>query len=224
MNGLPEEEEHYTTARDLAPAAHAIIVDFPDRLDLFASDQGPGRPTRSSTPMTASLIALPSTNGMKTIQRPTRLQHRRPRHERDGRKLVAVVLGEQSVATRRARATDLLENGWERWFWKSLFGTEASTDLLSGPRSATRRRIWLTASAGGRSRRAGRNGRRGWLPGDQAQWHARPRCRGSGDRHDQRHRGCRRGCGRAPGELAGAAVAVTKATERDTAQDRDEQR
>ena len=42
---------------------------------------------------------------------------------RDGRKLVAVVLGEQSIATRRARATDLLENGFKRYFWKSLFGT-----------------------------------------------------------------------------------------------------
>ena len=37
--------------------------------------------------------------------------------------LVAVVLGEQSRATRRVRATDLLENGFKRYFWKSLFGT-----------------------------------------------------------------------------------------------------
>jgi D-alanyl-D-alanine carboxypeptidase len=42
---------------------------------------------------------------------------------RDGRKLVAVVLGEQSIASRRDRATDLLENGFQRYFWKSLFGT-----------------------------------------------------------------------------------------------------
>ena len=42
---------------------------------------------------------------------------------RDGRRLVAVVLGEQSRATRRLRATDLLENGFKRYFWKSLFGT-----------------------------------------------------------------------------------------------------
>ena len=42
---------------------------------------------------------------------------------REGRKLVAVVLGEQSVASRRVRATDLLENGFKRYFWKSLFGT-----------------------------------------------------------------------------------------------------
>ena len=33
------------------------------------------------------------------------------------------MLGEQSLATRRVRATDLLENGFKRYFWKSLFGT-----------------------------------------------------------------------------------------------------
>jgi len=41
----------------------------------------------------------------------------------DSRKLVAVVLGEPSVASRNDRATDLLENGFKRYFWKSLFGT-----------------------------------------------------------------------------------------------------
>ena len=42
---------------------------------------------------------------------------------RDGRRLVAVVLGEPSVATRSDRAANLLENGFKRYFWKSLFGT-----------------------------------------------------------------------------------------------------
>jgi D-alanyl-D-alanine carboxypeptidase len=48
---------------------------------------------------------------------------------RDGRKLVAVVLGEPSVASRNQRATDLLEKGFRRHFWKSLFGT--SLDRLA---------------------------------------------------------------------------------------------
>jgi D-alanyl-D-alanine carboxypeptidase len=48
---------------------------------------------------------------------------------RGGRKLVAVVLGEPSVASRNDRATDLLENGFKRYFWKSLFGT--SLDRLA---------------------------------------------------------------------------------------------
>jgi D-alanyl-D-alanine carboxypeptidase len=42
---------------------------------------------------------------------------------RDGRKLVAIVLGEQSLRSRRDRATDLLDNGFLRYFWKSLFGS-----------------------------------------------------------------------------------------------------
>ena len=42
---------------------------------------------------------------------------------REGRKLVAVVLGEPSTRVRNARAAELLENGYKRYFWKSLFGT-----------------------------------------------------------------------------------------------------
>jgi D-alanyl-D-alanine carboxypeptidase len=42
---------------------------------------------------------------------------------RDGRRLVAVVLGEPSVVTRTDRAANLLENGFKRYFWKSVFGT-----------------------------------------------------------------------------------------------------
>jgi D-alanyl-D-alanine carboxypeptidase len=42
---------------------------------------------------------------------------------RDGRKIVAVVLGEPSAASRNQRATDLLDKGFRRHFWKSLFGS-----------------------------------------------------------------------------------------------------
>jgi D-alanyl-D-alanine carboxypeptidase len=57
---------------------------------------------------------------------------------RDGRKLVAVVLGEPSTRTRNARAAQLLENGFQRYFWKSLFGTSldglaVQAKLTDGP-------------------------------------------------------------------------------------------
>jgi D-alanyl-D-alanine carboxypeptidase len=56
---------------------------------------------------------------------------------REGRKLVAVILGEPSTASRRERAVDLLDNGFKRYFWKSLFGTSldglAIQASLSGP-------------------------------------------------------------------------------------------
>jgi hypothetical protein len=43
------------------------------------------------------------------------------------------------LATRRVRATDLLENGFKRYFWKSMFGTSINglaiqqASLTEGP-------------------------------------------------------------------------------------------
>jgi len=54
---------------------------------------------------------------------------------RDSRKLVAVVLGEPSVASRNDRATDLLEKGFKRYFWKSLFGTSLDKLAIQAPLS-----------------------------------------------------------------------------------------
>ena len=69
------------------------------------------------------LVSLPGADGMKTGFICNSGYNVVASATRDGRRLVAVVLGEQSLATRRVRATDLLENGFKRYFWKSLFGT-----------------------------------------------------------------------------------------------------
>ena len=69
------------------------------------------------------MLSLPGADGMKTGFICNSGFNVVASATRDGRKLVAVVLGEQSLATRRVRATDLLENGFKRYFWKSLFGT-----------------------------------------------------------------------------------------------------
>jgi D-alanyl-D-alanine carboxypeptidase len=52
---------------------------------------------------------------------------------RDRRKLVAVVLGEPSVASRNDRTTDLLESGFKRYFWKSLFGPSLDRLAIQAP-------------------------------------------------------------------------------------------
>ena len=69
------------------------------------------------------LVSLPGADGMKTGFICESGFNVVASATRDGRKLVAVVLGEQSVASRNQRATDLLEKGFGRYFWKSLFGT-----------------------------------------------------------------------------------------------------
>jgi D-alanyl-D-alanine carboxypeptidase len=121
VNGLPNEEQ-YTTARDLARLARAIIVEFPEYAELFSTVQVQvGQQTIRTH--NGLLVSLPGADGMKTGFICDSGFNIVASATRDGRKLVAVVLGEPSIASRRDRTTDLLENGFKRYFWKSLFGT-----------------------------------------------------------------------------------------------------
>jgi len=121
VNGLPDERQ-VTTARDLAKLARAIIVEFPEHADLFSSIQVQvGKKTMRTH--NSLLVTFPGADGMKTGFICESGFNVVASATRDGRKLVAVVLGESSVASRNDRASDLLENGFRRYFWKSLFGT-----------------------------------------------------------------------------------------------------
>jgi len=121
VNGLPDERQ-VTTARDLAKLARAIIVDFPEHADLFSLIQVQvGKKTMRTH--NNLLVSFPGADGMKTGFICESGFNVVASATRDGRKLVAVVLGEPSVASRNVRATDLLENGFRRYFWKSMFGT-----------------------------------------------------------------------------------------------------
>ncbi|HEX2448336.1 MAG TPA: D-alanyl-D-alanine carboxypeptidase family protein [Methyloceanibacter sp.] len=135
-NGLPDERQ-VTTARDLAKLTRAIIIEFPEHADLFTTIevQVGKKVLRTHNGL---LVSLPGADGMKTGFICESGFNVVASATRDGRKLVAVVLGEQSVATRRVRATDLLENGFKRYFWKSLFGTSIDglaiqASLTDGP-------------------------------------------------------------------------------------------
>lgn len=121
VNGLPEEGQ-VTTARDLAKLARAIIIEFPEHADLFSTVQVQvgNNVIRTHNGM---LVSFPGADGMKTGFICDSGYNIVVSATRDGRKLVAVVLGEQSLASRRDRATDLLDNGFQRYFWKSLFGS-----------------------------------------------------------------------------------------------------
>ncbi len=136
VNGLPDERQ-VTTARDLAKLARAIIIEFPEHADLFTTIQVQVGKQIMRT-HNGLLVSLPGADGMKTGFICESGFNVVASATRDGRKLVAVVLGEQSVATRRVRATDLLENGFKRYFWKSLFGTSIDglaiqASLTDGP-------------------------------------------------------------------------------------------
>jgi len=136
VNGLPDERQ-VTTARDLAKLARAIIIAFPEHADLFTTVEVQVGKQIIRT-HNGLLVSLPGADGMKTGFICNSGFNVVASATRDGRKLVAVVLGEQSLATRRVRATDLLENGFRRYFWKSLFGTSIDglaiqASLTDGP-------------------------------------------------------------------------------------------
>ena len=121
VNGLPDEGQ-VTTARDLAKLTRAIIVDFPERSNLFAMPQVQvGKQLIRSH--NGLLRDFPGADGMKTGFICDSGFNIVASATRDGRRLVAVVLGEPSIAARRDRAANLLENGFKRYFWKSVFGT-----------------------------------------------------------------------------------------------------
>jgi D-alanyl-D-alanine carboxypeptidase len=121
VNGLPDERQ-VTTARDLAKLARAIIIEFPQYANLFSmmEVQVGKRLIRTHNGM---LVNFEGADGMKTGFICDSGFNIVASATRDGRKLVAVVLGEVSTASRRDRASDLLENGFKRYFWKSVFGT-----------------------------------------------------------------------------------------------------
>lgn len=120
-HGLPNEHQ-YTTARDLARLARALIIEFPEHADLFAEKYVQVGQKRLRT-HNGLLISFRGADGMKTGFICDSGFNIVVSATRDGRKLVAVVLGEPSTRTRNARAAQLLENGFKRYFWKSLFGT-----------------------------------------------------------------------------------------------------
>ncbi len=136
VNGLPNESQ-VTTARDLAKLARAIIIEFPEHADLFtAIEVQVGK--RLLRTHNGLLVNYPGADGMKTGFICDSGFNVVASATRDGRKLVAVILGEPSVASRRERAVDLLNNGFKRYFWKSLFGTSLDglaiqASLSSGP-------------------------------------------------------------------------------------------
>jgi D-alanyl-D-alanine carboxypeptidase len=130
-HGLPNEHQ-YTTARDLARLARALIIEFPEHADIFAEKYvRVGQQTLATH--NGLLRTFAGADGMKTGFICDSGFNIVVSATREGRKLVAVVLGEPSTRTRNARAAQLLENGFKRYFWKSLFGT--SLDGLAMPAS-----------------------------------------------------------------------------------------
>ncbi len=126
-NGLPAVNQ-VTTARDLAKLARAVASEFPEYASYW-----------SMTQVRIGKIRLASHNGLlKTFEGADGLKtgficdsgfNVVASATRDGRRLMAVVLGEPSGGDRNVRAASLLEHGFQQYGWKQLFNNDTIDNL-----------------------------------------------------------------------------------------------
>lgn len=111
-SGLPHEAQR-TTAQDMALLARAVLSDYPALYARYsvAEYHWKGTPKRTTN---ALMRDYPGTDGMKTGYTCGSGFNLIATVERDGRRLVGVVLGAQSSRERNRRMQELLDRGFER--------------------------------------------------------------------------------------------------------------
>jgi D-alanyl-D-alanine carboxypeptidase len=152
-NGLPDDRQ-ITTARDMGYLARALIIDFPEYAHFFSVHYVKIGKRRMRN-YNALLRTYEGADGMKTGFVCSSGYNIVVSATRNGRKIVAVVLGGRTGGERNLRAAKLLDHGFRGFSWRALFGknidkltiqaslTEAAPDLRStvcGKRRKARRK------------------------------------------------------------------------------------
>ena len=122
-NGLPDEGQ-VTTARDLAKLSRAIVTEFPEYAGYWSMTEVQIGKQRLGT-HNGLLTTFEGADGLKTGFICDSGFNVVASATRDGRKLMAVVLGEPSGKDRSIRAASLLEHGFRQYDWKQLFNTSS---------------------------------------------------------------------------------------------------
>jgi D-alanyl-D-alanine carboxypeptidase len=118
-HGLPNDQQ-VTTARDMGLLAQALLRDFPEEAPLYAMTQTTiGKVTIGTH--NALLTSFPGGDGIKTGYTCASGYNLAASATRNGRKLIAIILGEGSNNARTARAAALLESGFRTYEWKNSF-------------------------------------------------------------------------------------------------------
>jgi D-alanyl-D-alanine carboxypeptidase len=121
-NGLPAPEQ-VTTARDLAKLATAAIRDYPEYVGLWSMVEAKVGKRRLHT-HNGLLTNYEGADGMKTGFICDSGFNVVASATREGRRLIAVVLGEPTGRERTVRAASLLEHGFQTYGWKALFDAQ----------------------------------------------------------------------------------------------------
>lgn len=126
-HGLPGEGQH-TTARDMAILAEALARDFPEHMHIFGMREANIGVKRIAT-HNPVFEKVPGGDGMKTGFTCSAGYNVVASATRDGRRLVAVVLGEKTKADRARRMAALLEFGFETAPWQLHLPAPSLTTL-----------------------------------------------------------------------------------------------
>jgi len=130
-NGLPAPGQ-VTTARDLARLAMAVTRDFPEHRHLWAQADFMIGKRRIGT-HNSLLKTYEGADGLKTGFICDSGFNIVASATRNGRQLMAVVLGEPSGHDRAVRAASLLDHGFANYDWKVLFGSPTLDSLPVAP-------------------------------------------------------------------------------------------
>lgn len=128
-NGLPAIGQ-VTTARDLARLSIAVTREFPKYQNLWALKEFQIGKRRLGT-HNALLKTYAGADGLKTGFICDSGYNMVASATRDGRQLMAVVLGEPSGQERTLHAASLLDHGFATYGWKALFGSPSLDALPS---------------------------------------------------------------------------------------------
>lgn len=121
-NGLPHDQQ-VTTARDMAILGRAILKEFPEHTGLFSlpSFKIGKRVVRSHNKL---LKTFKGADGMKTGFICASGYNIVASATRGDLSVMAVVLGDKSSRARNARASQLIQHGFDFHDWKTLFSTK----------------------------------------------------------------------------------------------------
>jgi D-alanyl-D-alanine carboxypeptidase len=126
-SGLPAADQ-VTTARDLARLARAVVRDFPEYSHYWSMvDMRLGK-TRMGT-HNQLLKTFDGADGMKTGFICDSGYNLVASATREGVRLMAVVLGENTGAERSVRAQSLLEHGFNTYGWQTLFNSQTIDNM-----------------------------------------------------------------------------------------------
>jgi D-alanyl-D-alanine carboxypeptidase (penicillin-binding protein 5/6) len=129
-HGLPHPE-HFTTARDLAALANALIQRFPEDYALYQEREYTYNNIRQYN-RNALLAEDPSVDGVKTGHTEEAGYCLVASAQRNGMRLISVVLGADSERSRKAESRKLLNYGFRTFETLSLYnpGEELATTRL----------------------------------------------------------------------------------------------